>query len=155
MPGEFREVSPVFFERLVRAFRVLAGDSLISSYLLQGRQQAFVCEIEPAKDSTFFHHCQDNVLNTHELVTEFLHPVFSFSQERAQAGSEMNLPGSRAGAMHLSHLGQGLLCCLANGGRRHPGLFKQGSRNPSFLLHQGKEQVFDINALVPPAHGEG
>jgi hypothetical protein len=36
---------------------------LIASHLLQGRQQAFAREIEPAKDTTFLHHGQDHVFN--------------------------------------------------------------------------------------------
>ena len=67
----------------------------------------------------------------------------------------MNLPWGGPGALHLGHFGENLVRGLTNGGRRHSGLLKQRSGDAALLLQESHEEVLDINALVPAAHGEG
>ena len=64
----------------------------------------------------------------------------------------MDLAGAGSRALHLRNFRQGLLRRLPYGSLRDTGLFQQWSGQAPLLFEQGEQDMFDINALMIPAH---
>lgn len=83
LPGELRQVPTIFLQCLIGALRILTGHSLVPSDLLERGEQALACQIQPTEHAALFHHGQDDVFHTHEVVPQLLHVVFGFREERS------------------------------------------------------------------------
>ena len=148
LSGQLGQIPPVFHQRLVGPFGVLAGDTLIAAHLLQSGQETVPGKPQFLEHSSFLNHRQQHMLDAEKVVLERFLFVLRMVEDLVQAGGNMHLPGSGAGALYLGQLGQGVFDRLPNRRQGKTGPFKQGRRRSTFLVEQRQQHVLDIDALM-------
>ncbi len=155
MSRQSGEVTAIFFQSLVGAFRVLARDTLRPSYLLQRAQEPFLRQTKFFKDAPFLDHGEDDMFDTEIIVFQGPLFVFGLRQDLTEPRCDMELSGACPGPLDLRQLRERLLYRLADGGYRQSCLFEERGGETSILFHKRKQEVLHIYPLMAPPRGMG
>ncbi len=153
--GQLRQLAPVFFQRLIGAFRVLGGYTLIPAHLLQSGQKFVAGEAQFLKGTVFLCDGQQHMLDAEIVVLERLLLILCAGKYLTESSGQMKLTRAASGALDLRHLCQCLFDGLPDRRKRDAGSFEQGGGHASLLVEQRQQHVLHIDPLMASPLGMG
>jgi hypothetical protein len=147
-----REIAAVALQRLVGRLGVRTGHTLVSPNLLKGSQQSLAAQAviaeQPSGTVRFVRDGQQQMLHADVFILQLLCRVFSPSEETGQLLRNVSLFRSSSRARDLRDPVQLALQLFLDSRQRNTRLTENGGHNTFRRLHQGCQQVLDIDPLM-------